>query len=158
MLENKRPFCWEQYNIYIDAWKQKTLCVENNTIFTQYQDCPRLGDFPLLLWLLQESSLTHTWSTLVENYLKQSITYKDNILGVMYVDAMHLLVLFFKPGQSLNQPLLWSGPYSTREIQKYGSNGLPVFLLKYGKIWILWWSYSESFLNQNKICIWSVFS
>ena len=27
MLENKRPFSWEQYNIYIDAWKQKTLCV-----------------------------------------------------------------------------------------------------------------------------------
>ena len=27
--------CREQYNIYTDVWKQKTLFVENNTIFTQ---------------------------------------------------------------------------------------------------------------------------
>ena len=25
----------EKYNIYIDAWKQKILCIKNNTIFTQ---------------------------------------------------------------------------------------------------------------------------
>ena len=27
--------CWDQCNIYTDAWQQKNLCVENNTIFTQ---------------------------------------------------------------------------------------------------------------------------
>ena len=27
MLENKRPLCREQYNIYTDASKQKNLCV-----------------------------------------------------------------------------------------------------------------------------------
>ena len=33
--------CWEQYNIYLDAWKQKTLCVQNDAIFTQYQNSRR---------------------------------------------------------------------------------------------------------------------
>ena len=58
MFENKRPLCREQYNICTDTWKQKTLCVENNTIFTQYQNCPRIGDFPLiwspLIWMISQ--------------------------------------------------------------------------------------------------------
>ena len=65
-LKTKEPLCWEQYNIYINAWKKrpfvlrtiqylhrclkkKTLCVEKNTILTQYQNCCRTGDFPLLM-------------------------------------------------------------------------------------------------------------
>ena len=34
-LKTKEPLCREQYNIYTDAWKQKNICVENYTIFTQ---------------------------------------------------------------------------------------------------------------------------
>ena len=30
-LKNKRPLCRDQYNIYTDAWKQKTLCSGINT-------------------------------------------------------------------------------------------------------------------------------
>ena len=46
--------CWEQNNIYTDVWKQKTfcskqktLCVENYTIFTKYQNCSWSPDLPL---------------------------------------------------------------------------------------------------------------
>ena len=31
-LKTKDPLCWEQYNIYIDAWKQKTLCSGAKTV------------------------------------------------------------------------------------------------------------------------------
>ena len=58
MLNTKDPLCREQYNIYIDAWKQKTLCVENNTIFTQYQNCGRTVDFCLLKKLTKAPTLS----------------------------------------------------------------------------------------------------
>ena len=41
-LKTKESLWREQYNIYIAAWKQKTLCVEKNTIFTQMLENKRL--------------------------------------------------------------------------------------------------------------------
>ena len=68
-LKIEDPLCREQYNIYIDAWKQKTLCVTlvtNDVTHSRHsthsigdENCSRIGNY--LLLLTPNKSIFHTF-------------------------------------------------------------------------------------------------
>ena len=76
--------CREQYNIYTDAGKQKNLCVDNNTIFTQ----------------MLENKRTFVSRTI--QYLHRCLKIKDPLFGCQNWRGVGDFLLLTSPSKTIS--------------------------------------------------------
>ena len=107
MLENKRSLCREQYNIYIDAWKQKTLCftlVTSDVTHSRHsthsiwsQNCPRIGLSPLRgsFFDFKAWGLTALWNKAIFENAKTWFALKKKYLQVVFSGPMQIFFVLF---------------------------------------------------------------
>ena len=86
--------CWEQYNIYKDAWKQKTLCSGTKTVTVAL----------ILYYLCMIKSYGHANSKILWFSLKFKVP-RHPSLSISYIDLINFDVLMKFP--SLSRIRMW---------------------------------------------------